>query len=357
MTKKCIIVQTAFLGDVLLTLPLCVAIKRMDPSQHVVLVTTPQAAEFVRGLGVVDEVIAFDKRGEHSTSSAQKALALSIASSSECTVIVPHKSFRTMLFVRSMKAQSVFTYADAATRWIATATVPYPVSMLDAARHLTLLGPIASTVPALHSLAPIRLYTPEDFSSTESMLPEGPGPLVVLAPGSAWLTKKWPAGNFRDLAGRLVGAGARVVVIGDPSTSGIVVEGRTTSDCSGKTTLRQAAAVIARANVVISNDSAPVHLASLQQVPVIALFGPTIPEFGFAPFGPMVELIGRSDLACRPCSAHGTQRCPLGTHECMTSITADSVFSSALNFLQAHDETRHASKKTTTTSQEDHFPD
>ena len=97
------------------------------------------------------------------------------------------------------------------------------------------------------------------------------------------------------------------------------------------------------------------HLASLQHVPVVALFGPTVPEFGFAPFGPNVQVIERANLACRPCSAHGSERCPLGTHVCMTKISVDTVFDSVHHFIHAHDENRNASAKTTTSSQED-FP-
>ena len=119
MTKKYIVVQTAFLGDVLLTLPMCAALKRMDPNASIILVTTPAAAEFVKGLSIVDEVVAFDKRGEHRSWSARKTFASSLNAGKDCIAIVPHKSFRSMLLVHSMKVDRIVTYADASTRWIA----------------------------------------------------------------------------------------------------------------------------------------------------------------------------------------------------------------------------------------------
>ncbi len=342
------ILQTAFLGDVLLTLPMCSAIKRLDENARVVLVTTPVAAEFVRGLGMVDDVVAFDKRGVHRSAAGRRELVASLNITGPKTAIVPHKSLRTMLLVKELKAERVVTYADAAARWIATDTLPYPVHQHDVVRHLTLLEPLFDRVPSVAELLPVSICTEADAAVVSAFLPEVSGPLVVLAPGSAWPTKQWPAEKFSALAEMLVHSGIQVAVLGDATTQGIVQGRAGVEDLSGRTTLRQAAALIARANVVVSNDSAPVHLASLQHVPVVAVFGPTVPEFGFAPFGPNGRVIEQKELTCRPCSAHGTVTCPLGTHECMTTITVDAVFEGILHLLHAHDENRYAPSKTHT---------
>jgi heptosyltransferase-2 len=340
------ILQTAFLGDVLLTLPMCAALKKLDASARVVLITTPAAAEFVKGLGIVDEVVAFDKRGAHRSAAGRRGFIGSLMVDGPKTAVVPHKSMRTMFVVKALKADRVVTYGDAATRWIASDTVPYPVHLHDTRRHLTLLEPLFPNVPTLEELTPITLFTPDDAAAIETMVPEHGGSVAVVAPGSAWPTKQWPAERYRALAEKLIHSGLRVAVLGDAATQGMMQGLEGVVDLSGRTTLRQAAALIARANVVISNDSAPVHLASLQHVPVIAVFGPTVPEFGFAPFGPDGHVIERKELACRPCSAHGTVTCPLGTHECMTTITVDTVLDSVLHTLHAHDENRYAPAKT-----------
>jgi heptosyltransferase-2 len=98
--------------------------------------------------------------------------------------------------------------------------------------------------------------------------------------------------------------------------------------------MRQAADIVSQATILVANDSAPVHLASLQNVPVIAIFGPTIPEFGFGPFGTHAVVVQRQNMQCRPCSDHGTVACPLGTHECMKSITVDMVYDQIQQLLQ-----------------------
>ena len=94
---------------------------------------------------------------------------------------------------------------------------------------------------------------------------------------------------------------------------------------AGTLGLRASAALIARAAVLVTNDSAPLHLATAVGTPVVAIFGPTVPAFGFGPRGPASCVVEHPSLACRPCSAHGPQVCPLGHHRCMRELSVASV--------------------------------
>ncbi|HEX9894642.1 MAG TPA: glycosyltransferase family 9 protein, partial [Gemmatimonadales bacterium] len=89
--------------------------------------------------------------------------------------------------------------------------------------------------------------------------------------------------------------------------------------------LRASAALIERATVLVTNDSAPLHLAGAVGTPVVALFGPTVPAFGFGPTGAADRVVEVSGLACRPCSTHGPMVCPLGHHRCMIDLPVRSV--------------------------------
>ena len=93
---------------------------------------------------------------------------------------------------------------------------------------------------------------------------------------------------------------------------------------AGKTGLRETAALIKRCSVFVTNDSGPMHMATAVGTPVVAIFGPTVRGFGFSPLGKSVVV--ESELKCRPCTLHGSDRCPKGHFECMKKITADSVF-------------------------------
>ena len=315
------VVQTAFIGDVLLTLPMMRALRAERPDAELTLVTTPVGAEVARGISWIDRVAVFDKRGEHRSRAAMRGFAAGLRPVD--ALLVPHKSFRTLRLVRMINAPHVISYDDAWSKWVATVRIPYPAPLHDADRHLQLL---LGLLPTAHwtkeQCCPMVLSTEDD--RVQAMLHvRDLGPFVVVAPGTAWPTKQWPPQRMQEVATMIVNAGRRVVVLGDQSVKGCV-QGPGIVDLCGRTTLRESAAIIAMATAVVCNDSAPLHLASLQNVPVVAIFGPTTADFGFGPFGSCSSVVER-DLPCRPCSPHGTATCPLGNHACMTGIDADRV--------------------------------
>jgi heptosyltransferase-2 len=84
-------------------------------------------------------------------------------------------------------------------------------------------------------------------------------------------------------------------------------------------------ALIDRAQIVVSNDSAPMHMAVARGVPVVAIFCATTPSLGYSPYSKQAVVIEKKDLFCRPCSRHGTEVCPRGTEDCMRLVTVDQV--------------------------------
>ena len=158
----------------------------------------------------------------------------------------------------------------------------------------------------------------------------GEGPFVALAPGSIWGSKRWP--YYAELAGRLAAEVAVVVVggtadvaLGDEIVKAVGPSGRRAVNACGTLTLRQSAALIGRAQLLVTNDSAPLHLATAMGTPIVAVFGPTVTEFGFGPLRPGDVALGVDGLQCRPCSPHGPPQCPLGHHRCMREITVAAV--------------------------------
>jgi heptosyltransferase-2 len=142
-----------------------------------------------------------------------------------------------------------------------------------------------------------------------------------------WATKRWP--YYAELATQLVPA-IGVVVVGSAADTPLAQEiiaaaGDRVLDATGRLTLLGSAELIGRAAAIVTNDSAPQHLASAMGTPTIAVFGPTVPEFGFGPLAPKATVAGLRDLPCRPCDRHGPQRCPLRHWRCMREITAGHV--------------------------------
>ena len=162
---------------------------------------------------------------------------------------------------------------------------------------------------------------------------------VLNSPGSRRPTKRWP--YFVGLA-EVLGHDCDLVFIGGPDDATIahgVAEGeRRMANLAGKLSIRETAAIMQTARLVVCNDSVALHLANAVQTPVVAIFGPTDASLGFGPRGKADVTIGKPNLSCRPCSTHGGERCPLRHHRCMVDLEVDTVAQIIHNALRAEEE-------------------
>jgi len=321
-------IQTAFLGDVVLTTPLLrVLAQRHGP---VDVVTTPTAAPLLETHPAVRAVIRYDKRGADAGARGFLALARRLRGAQYEVAYVPHRSLRSALLARFAQIPRRVGYASG-WPFLYTESRRRPVDAHEVDRLLALVdAPDADRRPSL-------TVTAADASAAGRVLEAGgvAGRFVALAPGSIWGTKRWP--GFPALAARIAGAGDGIVVVGGPDDRALgdeivrAVASATPTPRSavinscGTLSLRESAALIGRARILVTNDSAPLHLAQALGTPTVALFGPTVPAFGFAPINPGDAALGVDGLACRPCSKHGPARCPLGHHRCMTELTVEQV--------------------------------
>jgi heptosyltransferase-2 len=156
-------------------------------------------------------------------------------------------------------------------------------------------------------------------------VPPQPGRLA-LAPGARWATKRWPGERWRRLAEIWQARGGKVVWVGGADEADILTAHA--AAVGGETAIGlpfgDLTRTLAECAAVVSNDSAPLHVAAGVGRPVVALFGPTVPGFGFWPWGDH-EIVEDGELACRPCSLHGSDRCPQGHHACLLGIPPDDV--------------------------------
>ncbi|MGH7537247.1 MAG: glycosyltransferase family 9 protein [Gemmatimonadales bacterium] len=150
-------------------------------------------------------------------------------------------------------------------------------------------------------------------------------PLAVLAPGAAHFTKRWPMDRWIALAERLRARGYALAVVGGPEDRAMAQDLATlAASTAGEFALQETGALLERARVAISGDTGVMHMATAVGTPVVALFGPTVGQFGFFPYSTKATVLQR-DLTCRPCTAMGGPRCPMGHHRCLTDIAPDEV--------------------------------
>jgi heptosyltransferase II len=229
-------------------------------------------------------------------------------------------------------------FVTSAGRWFYTTRI-VPIDNTHHAARLLALGTRDPLRRVSNAEIRPRLYPGEreriavdDVFGTNLMADE---PLVVMAPGSVWATKRWP--YFPALAAALPDA-TRIAVVGTEADRPLALEIVAATkgqaiDATGRLSLLASAELIGRAALLVTNDSAPLHLASAMNTATVAVFGPTVPEFGFGPLAERSVVAGHDSLACRPCDRHGPQRCPLGHWRCMREITPDAVASLAVGLL------------------------
>lgn len=192
---------------------------------------------------------------------------------------------------------------------------------------------------AVEEIAPSRLeLLPQIFLSEEELQYgknlcvsfAGSKPIIALHPFSTHPNKAWVSDYWRTLAAKLIDAGMHVVIIGVGHSP--VPEMDNVTDLTGKTTLREACAVLSCAQALVTGDSGPMHLAGGVQTPVVALFGPTHRAWGFYPEG-LSDIVLEADEDCRPCSLHGKNVCEKG-QICMRAIDPERVLRSVLSLLE-----------------------
>lgn len=180
-------------------------------------------------------------------------------------------------------------------------------------------------------------FSAEDREITESLLARMDystnKPFAILVPGARWPTKRWPPKQFAALADRLVkGEGVQVGLIGAPGEAALIQRIASLSRCrtmdfSGKTALKQLAYLLKKADLVVGNDSGPIHIAAAVGTPVVALYGPTSP-LRTGPYGENHTVL-TSSLPCRPCFS---RKCAVSV-ACMKTISVDSVFEACKPYL------------------------
>jgi heptosyltransferase-2 len=318
LSSATLVIQTAFLGDVVLTTPLLSAVAA--DYGPVDVVTTPIAAPLLETHPAVRNVIAYDKRGSDRGWTGVRKLAQRLKAEQYGRAYLPHRSLRSAALGVLARIPSRIGFSG----WwsfLYTEARPKPALGHESDRLLAL----ANKPPGVYP--PLLRPTVADEQVVAALLE---GVFVALAPGSIWGSKRWP--YYPDLAARLgervavaVVGGPDDVELGDQIVAAVRPSGRRAVNACGRLTLRQSASLIGRAALLVTNDSAPLHLATAMGTPIVALFGPTVTEFGFGPLRAGDVALGMDALRCRPCSPHGPPQCPLGHHRCVREITVAAV--------------------------------
>ena len=340
-----LVVQTSFIGDMVLTTPLIAELARRGP---VDVLTTPITGPLLANNPSVRRVILYDKRGADRGPVGLWRAARSTRDLFEEgkkrpiayeAAYLAQGSIRSAIAARLVGASQYIGFSTSPGRALYTRAMAYREDRHHAERLWSLstwtggaTEPPTPLRPALYPGAEERdavdaLLSPRGIAPEDSSAKFDSRELVLFAPGSAWPTKRWP--YFADLA-RTLARRFRLGIIGgeadqEPARSIRNDPNVEILDATGQLSLLGSAELIRRSAAVVCNDSAALHLASAMDTPTVAVFGPTVPAFGFGPLASRSAVAGIDSLSCRPCHRHGPRRCPLGHWRCMRDLSAEYV--------------------------------
>ena len=334
---KILIIEVNWLGDVLFSTPAIKALRKKFPDSHIACLIVPRVKEVLERNPDINEFIINDEQGLHKGLAGKMKLAQELKEKKFDMTAIFHRSFTRALITYWAGIPKRVGYSAWKRAFLLTRALPMPGkdSLHRVNYYLNIVEPLGCATGDRF----YEFFTSEgnkkfiyNFFQNEGI---SAGDFVVcLNPGGNWLPKRWPKEYFAQLADRLRDESrARVIFSGSQDDALLIREitgmmKHAPVVAAGKTSLAQAACLFKRANVVVSADSGPLHIASSIGANIVALFGPTS-YLITGPIGKGKITLLQKDIGCRiPCY---DTKCD--DNRCMREITVDEVFSAVKEFI------------------------
>lgn len=334
--NKFLIIQTAFIGDCILTLPFIQELNKNNPGSVIDVVCTPAAEEIFVSSPYVNTVIVYDKRKSGKSVKAAMKFGGELKQGNYSRVYTLHKSMRSAIITYYTGAEETYGFSNSAFPAVFRHIINYDHTAHEVKRLLSFTGSNYNGVS--WKIMP-EIKVPDDGVKRVEDFILSAGRFAVIAPSSVWETKRYPEERFREIAGYLVSLGLKVILTGGKGDRELCEQVKAGNEevlnAAGVFSLTESVYLISRSEILITNDSAPTHMAMAAGAPVITIYCSTVPEFGFAGYSDKSRSIGVKDLRCHPCGIHGYKECPAGHFRCGHDLDAGDVIKLAEEILNA----------------------
>lgn len=312
--QKILIIQTAFIGDVILATPLIGNLKTQFPDAKIDFLVKNGNQSLLRNEPNINEILVFDKKKK-------------VASLVELLKKIRANKYDLVINLHRFASSGILTFLSGAKQKLGFKKNPFSFAYTqsfpheigngkhEVDRNLELIKHLTSNVNRQPKLYP----SSEDFEVIKTYQTEN---YYCLAPASVWFTKQAPKEIWLKLIAKLSAENSTIYLLGGPDDKELCeeIKAKTKAEkvinLAGKLSLMQSAALMKNAKRNYVNDSGPLHLASAMNAPVSAFFCSTTPLFGFGPLSDDSEIIEVENLSCRPCGLHGHKECPKGNFRC-----------------------------------------
>lgn len=332
-----LIIQTAFIGDVILATALFEQLHETLPEAKLDVLVRKGNESLLANHPFLNEVLVWDKKGAKYSSLWQ---ILQLIRARQYDVLINLQRYGSTGLVTALsKAKITIGFDKNPFSRFFTLRAPHRIEpgVHEVDRNAALVQGLPDPFRRLDLSA--GRTKPKLYPSTadyEAVRQYQASPYVCIAPMSVWFTKQFPAERWVDLI-RVLPETMIVYLLGAPGDAPacdaiIALSGRktTTINLAGKLSLLQSAALQQGAEMNYVNDSAPLHLCSAMNAPTTAVFCSTVPEFGFGPLADVSRVVQTpEELDCKPCTLHGRTACPLGHYRCAWTIPTDELVRTA----------------------------
>lgn len=320
-SPRFLIIQTAFIGDVILATALLEQLHAALPDARLDVLVRQGNEPLLAGHPFLNEVLIWDKKNAKYRD-LWRILTL-----------VRSRQYDVVLNLQRFGSTGLLTALSTAKRTIGFAKNPfyrffthradhrYEPDIHEVDRNAGLLHPLGISGPRTRP----KLYpSAGDYAIAQSYQGK---PYVCIAPTTIWFTKQYPPERWAELIQTLP-ENLMVYLLGAPTDEPLCETIRTLSErpdgvinLAGRMNLMRSAALHEGAVMNYVNDSAALHLCSAMNAPTTAVFCSTVPEFGFGPLADGARVVQTPELLdCKPCGVHGRARCPLGHFRCAWGI-------------------------------------
>lgn len=327
--RRILVIQTAFIGDVVLATAMLENLHAAYPSAKLDILVRGGAQELFIDHPYIHAVHVWDKKKNKYQHLFQ------------IIKTIRHIKYDVVINVQRYLATGIITVLSGATKTIGFDKNPVGFLFSETVKHkFGAAAQDASDTAHMHetsrnhallaslTTAPVAKPALYPSSANFAAVQKWQGrPYICMSPGSVWETKKMPAQNWIQLI-NAVPTNYTIYLMGAPNEKDLCEEIRSGSsrgdvfNIAGQVNLLEAAALIKGARLNYVNDSAPMHLASATNAPVAAIYCSTISAFGYGPLSDTQFIVETLEpLPCKPCGLHGKTACPLGHFKCGHTIT------------------------------------
>lgn len=333
MTKpfqKILVIQTAFIGDVILATGVLEKLHQHYPQSQLDFLVRKGNEGLVKNHPFLNQTLVWDKKAGKYKNLMKMLRAIRVE---RYDLVVNIQRFANSGFLTAFSRAKVKVGFDKNPfSWAFDRKVPHEINngKHEVERNHDLIAEFTDNIPSKPRLYP----STADFDKARKLKTDQ---FICFAPASVWFTKQFPKEKWIEFLSSTTFDG-KIYALGAPSDQALCDEiiqksgNPNAENLCGKLSLLESAALMQDAEMNYVNDSAPMHLASAMNAPTAAIFCSTIPDFGFGPLSDDSRVIQiKEPLACRPCGLHGKKACPEGHFKCGFEIKTDMLTSATYN--------------------------